>query len=187
MTGAIGYLCRSLNFKSPRIRTATRIFVPRNVLPHPSIRLSSASSTSRLSAPGCHTSKGTLAASPSLAKSTFTVAAPPDVAPGSSCAWLLSPGHWLTSADREPWAAPAQAAKGWAEAYEAGAHESMGGRLSHVQMLVGSPLPLLVAEGSPGLRQLLTASGSESATGPVVPTAYMAERWPTTLIDGSTD
>ena len=41
---------------------------------------------------------------------------------------------------------------------------------------LGSPLPLLVAEETPGLRHLLAFS--EKPTGPVVPTAYMAERWP---------
>ena len=43
---------------------------------------------------------------------------------------------------------------------------------------LGSPLPLLVAEESPGLRHLLASSASEKPTGPVVPTTYMVERWP---------
>lgn len=38
---------------------------------------------------------------------------------------------------------PAHAERAWRAAYKAAAHENAGGRLSHIQMLTGSTLPLL--------------------------------------------
>ena len=42
-----------------------------------------------------------------------------------------------------PCASPEQAREGWTAAYDAAGHNGVGGRLSHLQLLTGSTLPLL--------------------------------------------